>query len=223
MSVLIKTLIADVKGNKLFRIDPKGCSEGDYIDTSYERKDETNLVNEFTNESLKEHLISRGMNPDMYNIVYDQDEQLVTFYLHNGVGDIVGYQQYKPNQLAKKANDPRESRYFTYLPRGKPGVFGVEQLDKSKRTIYIVEGIFKAATLHRLGFNAIAVLTDSPKQLNSWFRILKANHDLVAIGDPDPAGERLVRVVKNGVTSPLDLDEMEDQDVIKLLGAVMNR
>ena len=174
------------------------------------------------NETLKSHLRDRGMEPNLYgSIHYDSVAWLVTFYLHNGAGEVVGYQQYNPREQSKKLNDPALSRYFTYLPKGKSGVFGVEQLDKTKRTIYIVEGIFKAGVLHRLGFNALAVLSDSPKQLKSYFRILKATHDLVAIGDPDAAGERLVRIVKKGFTSPLDLDEMKDSEVLELLGRAM--
>lgn len=52
-----KTLIAEINDCKLFRIDPAGCWEGDFyfevdgefgfIDTSYKREDEDNLVVEF--------------------------------------------------------------------------------------------------------------------------------------------------------------------------------
>lgn len=180
----------------------------------------------WTVDSLKEHLRSRKMNPDLYNVNYDSVDGVITFYLYNGIGHLVGYQQYRPDQTAKKSNDPKDSRYYTYLPSGVDGVFGLETLDINKKDIYIVEGVFKAGTLHRLGFNAIAVLTNSPKRLKPWFRILKANFNLIAIGDPDAAGQKLVNTVKAGYLSPLDLDEMQDQDILDLiegLGAVKNR
>ena len=122
---------------------------------------------------LKAHLKSRGMEPERYSLALDPINNIVTFYLFNYTGKITGYQQYRPDRMSKKVNDPKEGRYFTYLPREVDGMFGLEQLDHSKRDIYIVEGVFKAANLHRLGYNSIAVLTSTPKRLKPWFRILR--------------------------------------------------
>ena len=174
-------------------------------------------------ENMLDHLKSRGMNPNLYSVAIDEQERIATFYLYNINGHIVGYQQYRPDADKKQKNDPKDGRYFTYLPKDTDGVFGLELLNKSDRTIYVTEGIFKAAVLHRLGYNAIAVLTSTPKRLKPWFKIMKATWNLVAIGDPDDAGRRLVNMVKNGFQSPLDLDEMADEDIISLLGAVRNR
>ena len=175
-------------------------------------------------ETLLEHLKSRGMDPSRYPIAYDHDEGIVTFLLFNGTGQLVGYQQYRPSQPSKqKKNDPKSGRYYTYLPKETDGVFGLDVLNHSDRTIYIVEGVFKAAVLHRLGYNSIAVLTSTPKRLKPWFKILRQTWNLVAIGDPDDAGLKLVNTIKNGFQSPLDLDEMTDEDIISLLGAVRNR
>lgn len=169
-------------------------------------------------ESLKQHLITRGMDPDLYQVTYDDVEGVVTFMLYNGVGAIVGYQQYRPAQVSKqKKNNPKEGRYYTYLPRETDGVFGWDLVDFNNKTIYVVEGVFKAGVLHRLGYNAIAVLTSTPKRLKPWFRILKATMNLVAIGDNDDAGRKLVNIVGKGFQSPTDLDEMADEDITKLL------
>lgn len=173
---------------------------------------------------LKQHLIDRGMDPSLYPIAYDPEEGIITFYLYNGIGHLVGYQQYRPDQPSKqKKNDPKSGRYFTYLPKDTDGVFGWDVLNPKDRTIFIVEGIFKAAVLHRLGYNAIAVLTSSPKRLKPWFKILRQTWNLIAIGDNDDAGKKLVNIVKNGIQSPTDLDEMSDEEIKSLLGAVMNR
>lgn len=170
-------------------------------------------------ESLRQHLIDRGMNPDLYPICYDEEEGVITFWLHNGTGDLVGYQQYRPAvDEKKKKNDPKSGRYFTYLKQDKDGVFGWDVVDFNDRTIYIVEGVFKAAVLHRLGYNAIAVLTSTPKRLKPWFRILRQTWNLVAIGDNDDAGKKLVNIVGKGIQSPVDLDEMLDEDIIELIG-----
>lgn len=169
---------------------------------------------------LRAHLVSRGMNPDLYQISYDHDELVITFWLHNGVGHIVGYQQYRPTTTEKKIkNDPRSGRYYTYLPDGTDGVFGWDVINPVDRTIYVVEGVFKAAKLHRLGYNAIAVLTSTPKRLKPWFRILRPTWNLVGIGDNDDAGQKLVNTVKNGFKSPVDLDEMTDEAVVEMLNA----
>ena len=48
---------------------------------------------------------------------------------------------------------------------------------------------------------------------------MNATWNLVAIGDPDDAGRKLVNMVKSGFQSPFDLDEMSDEDIKSLLGA----
>ena len=169
-------------------------------------------------ETQRNHLISRGMDPSRYPISYDPEEGIITFLLFNYNGGLVGYQQYRPDQPSKqKKNDPKTGRYFTYLPKDTDGVFGLDVLDHTDRTIYIVEGVFKAAVLHRLGFNALAVLTSTPKRLKPWFKILRQTWNLVAIGDNDDAGRKLVNIVKRGFQSPQDLDEMSDEEILKLL------
>lgn len=172
---------------------------------------------------LVKHLEERGMNPKLYSYAKSYSASTVTFYLWNLSGQMVGYQQYRPGRTSKRENNPRQSKYFTKL-KEKDGVFGLELLDFKQKTIYIVEGIFKAAVLHRLGFNALAVLTNHPKRLKPWFRILRAQGwSLIAIGDNDQAGQKLVNTVKSGFLSPQDLDEMKDEDILSLLGAMKNR
>lgn len=167
---------------------------------------------------LKQHLRERGMNPDLYHVSYGYSANKITFFLYNLSGQIVGYQHYRPDAGKKKQkNDPKFGRYYTYCPKQTIAVFGLDVLDKSKGTLYITEGVFKAAVLHRLGFNAIAVLTSTPKPMKPWFRILKRSYRLVAIGDNDDAGRKLVNTVGKGFQSPLDLDEMTDEAILEML------
>lgn len=159
------------------------------------------------------------MDPSLYNFAKNYSANTITFYLWNLSGQMVGFQQYRPMKLEKKTNNPHLSRYFTYLKRDVDGVFGLEQLNPDDKVIYITEGVFKAAVLHRLGFNAIAVLTSSPKRMKPWFRILRAQGwKLIAISDNDAAGQKLVNTIKCGFKSPVDLDEMNDKDILSLLG-----
>lgn len=166
---------------------------------------------------LVQHLKDRGMNPDLYNYSKSYSANAITFYLWNLSGQLVGYQQYRPLKIIKKQNNPKSARYFTYLPSGVDGCFGLELLDYSKKDLYIVEGVFKAAILHRLGFNAVAVLTSSPKRFKSWFKSMRQIFNIIAIGDNDAAGAKLVRIVGRGFQSPVDLDEMTDEDMLEML------
>lgn len=179
---------------------------------------------------LKNHLIERGMNPDLYCVSYDHEEESVTFLLFNLSGQIVGYQKYRPgSEQKKKRNDEDLGRYYTFTSKHqtddgttfKDGVFGYEAIKppvrRTNEPLYVVEGIFKAGVLHRLGVDALAVLTSHPKRLKTLLRIIKSVRPVVAIGDPDPAGEKLVRFVGAGFTSPLDLDEMADDAILELL------
>lgn len=128
----------------------------------------------------------------------------------------MGYQQYRPLADKKAKNHPREGRYFTYLPKDTDGLYGLEQ-DSGIGTLFVVEGIFKALKLHSLGYNAISPLGATPKRLKPYFKILRATRNLVAIGDNDPAGATLIRIVGKGCTSPRDLDEMTNLEVHELV------
>lgn len=161
-----------------------------------------------------ENLKSRGLTSST-PVFIDEEEGVATFLLYNG-NKLVGYQQYRPNADKKKKNHPREGRYFTYLPKETDGLYGLEQ-DAGCGTLFVVEGIFKAIKLHNLGYNAISPLGATPKRLKPYFKILRATRRLVALGDDDPAGRELVRIVRRGTTTPVDLDEMSDAEVHELV------
>jgi len=46
---------------------------------------------------------------------------------------------------------------------------------------------------------------------------LRQTWNLIAIGDNDDAGRKLVNIVGKGFQSPEDLDEMSDEDIHSLL------
>lgn len=156
--------------------------------------------------NLVKHLLTRHYDPSRYiNQTLDQENNILTVYLSNLSGQLVGFQQYRPEQTSKKSNDPRESRYFTYSPRGVIAVWGLEVLSGSKKDLYVVEGIFKASSLHMLGLNAIAVLTSHPKAMKSWLHTLPYN--LIGIGDNDKAGQGIISACGKGFKLEKDLDE----------------
>lgn len=158
-------------------------------------------------ETLRQHLISRGVDLCKYKPYIG--DSVATFMLYTPAKKLVGYQQYRPESDKKKRNDPKDCRYYTYLPSQTDGFFGFEQ-DNGLGRLYIVEGIFKAIALHNIGVNAIAVLGATPKRLRPTFKIWRATRELYAIGDNDSAGRELVKYVKRGVQSPIDIDEMSN-------------
>jgi DNA primase len=134
------------------------------------------------------------------------------FYLWNLSGQLTGYQQYK--YLApKKGNNPKELRYFT---RGT-GVWGLQYLNSSLSTLYVVEGVFDAVKLHNLGLNCIAALGNSPKHMKTWLNTLK--YKTVAVCDGDRAGLELADCTDQSVVLPEgeDLGSLEEKLIIKLL------
>lgn len=163
------------------------------------------------------HLLSRHYDPSRYmHHDIDHQQRILTVLLHNLSGQYVGFQQYKPDVAVKRHNDPRESRYFTYAPRDTTAVWGLESYDSTKADVYVVEGIFKAATLHSVGQNALAVLTANPLKMQSFLWLLSLKHNVIAIGDNDKAGAQLVKLVGRGFQSD-DLDEMSLEDVYQLI------
>lgn len=155
---------------------------------------------------LKQHLMERHYDHTKYkNQILDEENSVLSVYLSNLAGQFVGFQQYRPLEQSKKMNNPKESRYFTYSQRGVNACWGLETLNPNNKTLFLVEGIFKASALHMLGLNAVALLTSNPKPMKSWLHTLPYN--LVGIGDNDKAGLGMQRIAGQGFQSPLDLDE----------------
>lgn len=163
--------------------------------------------------TVLQNLLDRGMDPERYHVIIDEDERIATWFLFDLTGRITGYQQYRPDSMQKKTNDPKDARYYTHIPRMVDAMFGLETIKIDSNPVIIVEGVFKATKLHKLGYAAIAVLTCDPKRLRPFFKILRQSGRLFAIGDPDPAGQKLVNRTKAGFCSVADLDEMSDTDV----------
>lgn len=59
------------------------------------------------------HILNRRCNVALHRPALDFDEQVATFYLWNLSGQLVGYQQYRPD-APKHHAEPKLARYFTY-------------------------------------------------------------------------------------------------------------
>ena len=153
------------------------------------------------------------MNFDLYTGAGIEGD-VARFPMRDFSGRMTGYMQYRPDG-DKKTQNSEVGRYFTFITKGEVGVFGMESLNFSE-TIYLVGGMFKAAALHRLGFTALHVSNVSPKLLKPQLFVL--NRPFLAIGDNDDEG-RTFAARYGGFTSPVDVDEMADTDVLVMLEA----
>ncbi|EPG3364451.1 toprim domain-containing protein [Acinetobacter baumannii] len=163
---------------------------------------------------IYKHLISRELQPWAYKgVIVDEVNNVCTFLIHNLSGQLIGYQEYRPDILEKSHGKPRgEGRYFTYVTEGQTLLWGLERLNPKLKHLYVVEGAFKAAYLHRLGFNAVAIFGNKPS-VAQMQQLSVLPYELIGIGDNDEAGAMLPRAIGKGSVSPKDLDEMSISEV----------
>ncbi len=168
-------------------------------------------------ETLTEHLKSRHLDLALHRPVLDEEGRVATFYLWNLSGQLVGYQQYRPEGEKKPRNNPKEGKYFTHRTQPTVAVWGVESLHLTPNVVFLTEGVFDAARLTELGYSALAALSNNPSQdLRNWLTFL--NRKVVAVCDNDAAGKRLAKFGDVAVfTEDHDLGDSSDEYVTRLL------
>lgn len=147
--------------------------------------------------NMHDHLLARNLDIDLHTVWVDEVDRVATFPLWTQTGKLAGYQAYRPDAGKVQKNDER-GRYYTY--RGEKlvtnavkdvSVWGMESWDLTN-TLFVVEGIFSAAPLTKLGVSAVAVLSNDPNTSTlNWLRIVRQSRLVVAVCDPGPAGARL--------------------------------
>lgn len=145
----------------------------------------------------------RDLDVTKYSGVSIHDD-VYTFPLWNLSGQLVGYQQYRPDAGKERLPNPRDMRYFTYLPKSTNTAWGLETLDPKKRVLFLVEGVFDAVKLHNAGFNALALLTNNPKPLKPWLHSL--GYYLISVCEGDEAGKKLATVGHEAIYLPEGFD-----------------
>lgn len=167
-------------------------------------------------KSVRRHLIDRHVDLNLHKPIINEDERVAYFLLHNLSGQIVGYQQYKPDRSKIKSNDPRDGKYFTRPSKDKICIFGVESLNRSG-PLFLTEGIFDACRLTNLGYAAIASLSNNPVKMKSFLWSL--NRFTVAICDGDEAGKKLAKygTVSYIMDEGKDLGDCTDEEVSQIL------
>lgn len=153
------------------------------------------------------------MNTLLYPTLACTDD-VATVSLYDFGGRLSGFQQYRPDG-EKKVSNKTSGKYWSYVPNGGVGVFGFESWRFSE-TVYLVGGMFKATTLHRLGYTALHVSAVSYKYLRPQLRL--TGRPFRGIGDADEEGAQFAGRY-NGFQSPVDVDEMSDEDVHGMLNA----
>lgn len=165
---------------------------------------------------MKQHLESRHCDLALHRPIIDNDERIATFYLWNLSGQLVGYQQYRPEGDKKPQNNPKAGKYFTYNKGSTLAVFGVETLYRPG-ALFITEGIFDACRLTRLGCAAIAVLANNPgTSFANWLFMLRRR--VVAVCDNDAAGRKLAKYGDIAIfTEDKDLGDSSEDYVKNLI------
>lgn len=147
-------------------------------------------------------------------------EGVYTFPLWNLSGQLVGYQQYRPDAEKGRMENPRDMRYFTYLPKNTNTAWGLETLNPKQLHLLVVEGIFDAVKLHNAGINALAVLANDPKPLKRWLDTL--GYLIVPVCDGDEAGKKLASLTNCAKVEQLpagfDVGDMSGNCVDELFG-----
>jgi len=169
---------------------------------------------------MYKHLKDRHLDVRRYRGVVVTDE-VVTFPLWNLVGQMVGYQQYRPKGDKQERRNPKLGKYFTYLPKNNHvTAWGLDVLNLEDRRVYLLEGVFKACRFHNYGLNALAVLGNNPKHLSEWLRSL--GYHVHAVCDGDTAGRKLGYFANTCTYLPegMYVDDMSVDEFNQLLGEV---
>lgn len=168
------------------------------------------------------HLKKRHLDPKDYQSIYISEETgKAYFFLYSLSGQIVGFQCYTPSAPKRdhKLLD-QERRYYTYLTKEKTGhvkltAFGLERLTDKKKPIFLVEGIFDACRLHKLGLQSLALLGSSIGYLKPFLTAL--GYELIPVCEGDEAGQKLATLSTHGKTiylsQDMDLGDMEETDI----------
>lgn len=153
--------------------------------------------------NMLEHLQSRWFDPSRYSGVWIEPGVSMTVALWNASGQMAGYQKYQP--LAPRLhNNDVNTRYHSWFGLHKTGVWGLETVDWQGGVLFLTEGVFDACRLHAHGLQAVAVISNDPRHLRSWFRCLP--HRLIAVCDGDSAGVKLAKYGHGSIRMPQGQD-----------------
>lgn len=171
--------------------------------------------------SITEHLKKRHFEIELYESVFVSEEKgKVYFMLYSFSGVLVGYQCYTP-YLPKRGShlEDFERRYYTQI--GKEGdtvkktAFGLETIKKETKVVFLVEGVFDACRLHKLGLSALALLGSDVGHLKEQLSLLGVK--LIPICEGDEAGKKLAELSTHEeviyLEEGVDLGDMDETEI----------
>lgn len=174
---------------------------------------------------IETHLENRDivLNDIRFPVMVDKEKDVAYFPLFNLSGKFIGYQRYNPKGYKGTGSykiDNELKKYYSYVTKENPdkkvsyiAVYGLHTLDE-RRYVFVVEGVFDAVKLIRIGEPVIAVLANDPKKLKNFFFVLQKK--IIAILDSDKAGRKLKNISHKYYVVPeegQDLGDMELNDV----------
>ena len=167
--------------------------------------------------NFQQHLTLRGLNSNLEGKVWiDCRQELVIFPLWNLSGRLCGYQQYNWKSHKKMRND-KYGKYWTYRTKESISCYGLEFLDYSQNILYVVEGVWDAVSMINAGYNCIATLSNDPKWLRNWLKVLPFK--TVGLCDGDKAGKKLGNSCSEVVILPegRDVNDMRVSELKEIL------
>lgn len=151
-------------------------------------------------QTVSEHLQTRCMDTNLHRVWVDEHERVATFPVWNLSGQLVGYQQYRPDATKEKNNNPKEGRYFTRVKDSRVGVWGLESWNLSN-TLFVTEGVFDACRLTNNGYSAVCVFgNDLHRSTVRWLWTVRKFRRVVCVCDNDGAGRNLAKFGHFSVT-----------------------
>lgn len=138
--------------------------------------------------TLTDHLKSRHLDTNLHTVWLDEDDYCAVFPLWNLSGQLVGYQNYRPNGTKVKKND-LEGKYYTHRNKNYVTMWGLESWSLSN-VLFVVEGVFDAARLTSLGYSCVALLSNNPDNATrEWLWMVKQHRLVVTVCDPGNSGK----------------------------------
>ena len=169
---------------------------------------------------LKHYLSERHLDTSIHTTWVDEEVGVVTFPIWNLSGNMIGYIKHNPlGTKANGSNTPETSKYYVIAKKDTPTFWGLESFYLSN-TLFITEGIFDATRLTKLGYSAVACLSnDMHLQSRKWLQLVRQFRPVVAICDNDKAGRKLAKYghTYHVVTDGGDLGDASENYVKNLI------
>lgn len=179
--------------------------------------------------NIRQHLLNRDVNFDEDCVYINEKLNTATFLLWNLSKQLIGYQHYNPGgPKGKRANtkdvDVRDLKYQSRITKigttPMLAVYGLETYDPKSEYLFVVEGIFDAIKLHRLGLPAIAVIANDPIHLREWLSTLPQKIIVISDRDENEAGNKLLSYGDLSYTVPAPFGDLGDMELVDVYAFV---